>query len=308
MPTEHEFDGLVRSWLQAGDPDPMPRSAASIVDDVVALLDGIPQRRAVRTGRPRSRDRSAVLAVAAAAVMVLVVAVGSLVPSVEGPGATGPGATVSPSPSRSPRFTPRSTVVLDGLDDLDGLGPGTRPMSVDGIRFSFDLPAGWETFGDGEAIDYISKSDRGSQGAEAQMVFAAFPSRGDHHWECHYLETYRDRTSIDPSLAELADVVASVPGTDLISGPTQVTVGGLEALEVVFTVRDDVGCDPGFFYVYQSVMGGALWPETEPGDTVRVWIVATPERFLFIEAKTKPDAGDRLEAQIQAIVDAIIFE
>lgn len=302
MSTEHDFDGLVRSWLRADDPGSMQRSAAAIADDVVALTGGLPQRRAVRSGGLRSRGRSARLAVAAAAVVVIVVAVGSLTPSGEGPGASGTGATTLPSPSRSPRFTPRATV------DPQVVTPRTRPTSVDGIRFSFD-PAGWEISGDGGGIDYISKSDRGPQGAEAQIVFTAFPSLGVRHWECHYLSAYLASPEADLALGPVAELVASVPGTELVAGPTSVTVGGIDSSYVEFRVRDDVGCDPGFFFLYPSSMGGALWPETAPGDTVRVWIVDVPgASHLFVEAKTKPGAGSGLLADIATIVDSIEFE
>jgi hypothetical protein len=80
---------------------------------------------------------------------------------------------------------------------------------------------------------------------------------------------------------------------------------------VRFVVEKDVGCDPGFFFSYPNLTGGALWPETRPGDTVRVWIADTPGQLLFVEGKTHPtneQADIELEADILAIVESIRLE
>jgi hypothetical protein len=295
MDSDLEFGLTVRAWLHSEPADPAER----VVDDVVALLDGHPQRRAIsrRTFRPRGRLTMAGIAIAAVFVVVAVAV--ELIPESGRLGAVG-----SPSTSPGPRTTPPLSSA--GTDD-GTLLRGSTALGEAGIRFSFKVPPGWEGFGP-ENPDYISKSVRGPQGAEGQIVWAAFPTFRDSPGECAYLRAYERSDGFDPSVAGLANAAASVPGTDLLSGPTATTVGGLAALHVVLQVRDDVGCDPGFFFVYPNIHGGALWPETEPGDTVRVWIVDTPERLLFIEAKTKPDAGPRLESEIQAIIDSVAFE
>ena len=48
---------------------------------------------------------------------------------------------------------------------------------------------------------------------------------------------------IGQSTADLAAAVAALPGTDLVSGPSDVTVGGHPAKHVVITFRDDVDCN-----------------------------------------------------------------
>ena len=83
---------------------------------------------------------------------------------------------------------------------------------------------------------------------------------------------------------------------------------GRPAKHVVLTVREDLGCDPGFFYTYDAVMGGALWTDTQPGDTVMVWIVEVDGTLLFVEGETKPDAGTMMEQEIQQIVGSMRFE
>ena len=121
---------------------------------------------------------------------------------------------------------------------------------------------------------------------------------------CHYFRNQRT----GPSSADVAAVVAAAPGTDLISAPSEVTVGGYPTQHVALAVREDVGCDPGFFFTYPNVYGGALWPETVPGDTIRVWIVEVASDLLFIVSGTKPDAGAALEQDVDDIVQSIVFE
>ncbi len=76
---------------------------------------------------------------------------------------------------------------------------------------------------------------------------------------------------------------------------------------MVLTVRQRVGCDPGFFYTWKDVFGGALWPKTGLGATIRVWIVDVRGTRLFIEAETSPASRD-LEQEVQQIVESIRFE
>ena len=77
---------------------------------------------------------------------------------------------------------------------------------------------------------------------------------------------------------------------------------------MVLTVRENVGCDPGFFDTWRDVFGGALWPTTGVGDTIRVWIVDVEGTRLFIEAETTEQPTSGLEQEIQQIVESIRFD
>ena len=93
-----------------------------------------------------------------------------------------------------------------------------------------------------------------------------------------------------------------------MTGPSDVTIGGRAAKHVVLAVRENVGCDPGFFYTWQDVEEGALWPMTSVGDTIRVWIVDMDGTRLFIEAETTQQAVGGLAEEVQQIVESIRFE
>jgi len=55
-------------------------------------------------------------------------------------------------------------------------------------------------------------------------------------------------------------------------------------------------------------MGGALFPSTTVGDTIRVWIVHVDGTRLFLEAVTTEQADFALEQEIEQIVESIRFE
>ena len=79
-------------------------------------------------------------------------------------------------------------------------------------------------------------------------------------------------------------------------------------LPFVFTVGDDHGCQQAFFYNWPAIYGGPLWGETEPGDTIRVWIVDVDGVLLFIEGTTTTEASPALEEELQMFIDSIRFE
>jgi len=162
---------------------------------------------------------------------------------------------------------------------------------------------------------YISRDTYGSQAAEAMILWTTFPGSG-HARPC-LLDP-----SAGPSLADLADEVATAPGTKFVSGPADVTVGGRAAKHVVVTVALDaflaevsggartrtLGCDPGYFFGWEADDAGAFWQETLPGDSIGVWIVDVDGMLLFIEAITHTEAGPAVEQEIEDIIDSIRFE
>jgi hypothetical protein len=76
----------------------------------------------------------------------------------------------------------------------------------------------------------------------------------------------------------------------------------------LLTVREDAGCDPGFFYIWRDERWGPFWAYSSVGDTIRVWIVDVGGTLLFIEAETTKQAGSDLDREIQQIVESIRFD
>jgi hypothetical protein len=203
---------------------------------------------------------------------------------------------------------------------------GKVSRTVEGVRFSFVVPrTGWEN-GPHERVGrtksrplfrthslLISKSMVGGQAAEAVIFWTGFRDRT----EAAPCETLLG-SAIDQSRAAIAAAVARAPGTKLVTGPTRVTVGGRPAQHVVLKVRRDRGCDPGYFFTWQTQCWGACWIRTDARDTIRVWILIVGGTRLFIEAATKerhaitkePVASAELkkvEQEITKIVGSIRF-
>jgi hypothetical protein len=133
-----------------------------------------------------------------------------------------PASDGSPSPSRTPA----------GVGPVESALIGKHALTVGGVPFSFRVSlAGWERFG---SIS-INKSTVGPQGAEAIIFWTSFPD-GEYADPCADLIS----PPVDPSAVDLAVAVSTAPGTELITGPSDVTVGGRAAKHVVLTVRENV--------------------------------------------------------------------
>jgi hypothetical protein len=179
--------------------------------------------------------------------------------------------------------------------------------TADGPTFSFSLPTyGWEQFG---SIS-INKSETGPQGAEAIIYWSSFPDGNYADPYGHYADpcAHLLRPPVGPSAADLAAAVSTAPGTELLTGPSHVTLGGYPARHVVLAVRNNVGCDPGFFFSWRDRRIGALWTTTGVGATIRVWIVDVDGTRLFIQAATTKQASSGLVKEVQQIVKSIRFD
>ena len=323
MTTEQDLERTLSSWLQDVPPhsDRARRAVLSQIGMTHQRSRSGGLRRSVRSGHLSSdaRRQGSTLAqrplLPATALgglaMVAFLVAGSLLgsagrsPSLGGVGGA-PATTVA-----QPTATPEPSVPMPSAGDIDPAAL-THVVTVDGFSFSFRVPAprltiGWDTFGD----LLVSKSIAGPQGAEAIVFWAGFPDGAD-------ADPCINAPIEQWTAADVAVGIATAPGIEVVSGPTDVTVGGYPAKHVVVVVREDEGCDPGFFYNWKAQTGGTLWVTTELGDTIRVWIVDVGGRLLFIAGETHRDLTPgvaltdvqqaQLEQEIQQIVDSIRFD
>ena len=175
-------------------------------------------------------------------------------------------------------------------------------FTENGVRFSFNVaprPPGAFAPVKSIATDKLpagpislNKDVAGAQSAEGIIYWTSFPD-GDY---------------ADPCARLLPPSTGASPGTKLVKGPSDVTLGGLPAKHVVLTVRKNVGCDPGFFFTWRAVDGGTLWTRTGVGATIRVWIVAVNGMRLFLAAATNKHATPDLKKEIQQVVESIRFD
>ncbi len=192
------------------------------------------------------------------------------------------------------------------------LAVGRHSVRVDGVRFSFDMPlhdpdSGWAQFGNIS----ISRSIIGPQDAEGIVYWTSVSERGLADPCADVLNL-----PVSATAADLAAAVAVAPGTELVSGPADVILGGRPAKHVVVTVSQDLGCDPGYFYSWHEAGGGPFWDGTTAGDTISVWIADVDGKRLFIAAATHVDSGvpshalvgPKFKQEVEDIVDSIQFE
>ncbi len=191
--------------------------------------------------------------------------------------------------------------------------PGPRYELIEnGVRFSFAVSAmgGWERFTVASGKKprgriSLNRSIEGPQGAEGIIYWSSFP-HGDHADPCARVLA----PSTGRSAAALAAAVATAPGTRLVEGPSNVTLGGRPAKHVVLTVRTNrkkVGCDPGFFYRWANHrLGGAFW-HVHAGDTMQAWVATVNGTRLFLAAATSVHSG-QLDQEIRTIVGSVRFD
>ena len=185
-------------------------------------------------------------------------------------------------------------------------------FTENGVRFSFNVaprPPGAFAPVKSIATDKLpagpislNKDVAGAQSAEGIIYWTSFPD-GDYADPCVRLLG----RSVGRSAAALATAVATAPGTKLVMGPSDVTLGGHPAKFVWLKVRKQIGCEPGFFYKWEDEQGGELWPWTPAGSTIRVWILDVDGTRLFIAAMTSKQATLRLKNAIYWIVQSIRF-
>ena len=266
-------------------------------------FDPPPTRRTEASSRRATRSAGAFVVAA----LVLIMAVDAWLTSDEG----APPTAQSPDTNLDDVFAAPISQ-LDLLAPPAGVGPvvnlpgGTTcsprcryELTVGRVPFSIRVPArGWEAFGDIS----INKSIVGPQGAEAIIYWTTIP--GDYANPCvDVLGMPVPRT-----VGELAAEVAEAPGTEVLAGPWNVRVGGHSGKHVALIVREDLGCDPGYFFIWHDMEAGALWPATEVGHTISVWLIDVGKTPIFIAAVTSEQATEQLHQEIGMIIRSIRFK
>ena len=180
-----------------------------------------------------------------------------------------------------------ASIEIEPLPTIVPLSIGRHSLTVDGVSFSFGVPAtmadGWAIFGNVS----INKSVHGPQGAEGIIYWTRFPD-GARADPCPNLLN----PSVGPSAADLAAIVATAPGTAPCHGARGCR-RGRAAREVRHRhcsrrpwVRSGL-----LLHLAGREPRGPLWMTTDVGDTISVWIVEVRGTRLFIAGETHEDAG-----------------
>jgi hypothetical protein len=294
MRTEPETTRIVRSWLEEG------RTALPdhILDAVLAELPATHQRRPLWPAR-RIDDMHvfAKFAMAAAAVVVVAVVGINLLPSTGGVGggpATSP--TRAPSASLSPTAAP-SPSPSDYLFFPDGsVEAGRHSLILSGKSLSVDMPSGWTSHLGFRIV---------TQSGQAAFIFWTPPPTNVYADPCA-------KEPLDPpvgdTLVEIATAISSIPGTDLVGGPSDLTIDGHPAKLVSIRVRDDIECEAREFALwYSQDPAESRWPDAL-GDTVNVWIIDVDGTLVWIDGSWSVNTTPVLHGEMRQIIDSIQFE
>jgi hypothetical protein len=302
MSATKDFTRVVRSWIREEEHD----SADHILQVVLSRLDSTPQRRSWWPAwRAYEMSNAMRIAVAAAAVVVVAIVGYQFLPRVGG----GPGGVPSPTPLPTPtseltaRPAPSPTQLA--FPPEGPLAIGTYSAIVEDIPLSFTVSSGGWRAGDGTWL---------FKGTIEQPDWAAVS-----FWPGSFTNIYADPCAHTPrspvpgtTPAELAAVVATIPGADLVEGPTSITVGGRPAQYVVLTIPDDIPCEPHQFYLYYNEntggpRGGYRYADNA-GETLQVWIIDLGETLMWIDGQSADGIGPEGVADVSQIIDSIEFE
>jgi len=308
MTTPRDPDRLIRAFLAEGQTDLADRT----YDAVRADIDRTRQRVVIGPWREPRMNNFGKFAIAAAAVVVVAVVGFNLLPASDGVGGSGPVVSPSPSPSPTPSPTPQPslspTAAAAVFPPAGELAVGTRHrLTGGGVPYSISVPtSGWISNGEwGIAKGGGVRPDGGG--------FILWPDGAP-------IGVYADPCArvpsppIGASASKLADAVAALPRTDLVSGPSDVTVGGYPAKLVVLSFGEQADCNADGqlsedeFYLWYAATAGNARYASELGSTMRVWIIDVNGAIVWIDGETFKGAGPEPGQEIQQIVDSIQFE
>jgi hypothetical protein len=304
MSADRDVTRIVRSWLHEDAYEDADRILNLVLDEI----DTTPQRRAGWLAR-RSPLMNNALRIAAAAAVVLVVAlIGIQLFGGGNVGGPGPSPSQSESPTLAPTPSPSATPAA-AFPPAGAMEVGRHSMTLAGVPLSIELTTtGWRSSG-----DFGIEKGNFEAGAPDSASLLFWPvSAPDNVYADPCAHTPLDPPA-GPSAAELAAAVSTVPGTELVSGPTAVTVGGYAAQHVVITIPDTIGCAADQFYLwydsdYPGAPSGRLYRFAEALSTVYTWIIDVDGTIVWIEGESYATSGPEAAQEIQQIVDSIQFE
>jgi hypothetical protein len=305
MTASRDPDRLIRAFLDEGLIDLPDRT----YDAVRSEIDRTRQRVVIGPWRSPDMNNIAKFAVAAAVVVAVAVAGYNLLPASSGVGG-GPAASPSPSPTASPTLepSPSPTPVAAVFPPQGELAVGVRhALTGGGVPYTISVPtSGWVSNG---AWGIDKAAGVGPDGAGFILWPDGAPI-GVYADPCTHVQA----PPIGASAANLAAAVAALPGTDLVSGPTDVTVGGYPAKLVVLTFGERADCNADGklgadeFYLWYAAGADNARYASELGSTIRVWIIDVDGAIVWIDGETYKGAGPEPAQQIQQIIDSIRFE
>jgi hypothetical protein len=262
---------------------------------------------------------------ALAAIAIVVAVLGFiLIPKPAGVGGPVPTATPTVVPSPSPSSTPSSSPavispgqICSATSCLTGtleagtysFAGGSLPGPVTPANLTFIVPAGWTT-----DSGYVSKNgttlgtDLAHLGTH-EVFFATFPITNVFSDACHWQTTM---VSAGTTAAQLTSQLVAQKGGRVASAPTNLTLGGLPAKRIQFTVPASLStetCDSGVGLLH-------FWPDPDGtsgggiccspvGSTDVVYVLHVAGQQLIVMTRQAAGASAADLAELNAIVASV---
>lgn len=294
MTASRDVDRRLRAYLEDG---PIALSDRTY-DAVRARIDASRQRVVIGPWSEPRMSNLVRLAIVAAAVVVVAIIGLNLLPGRNGVGGPVATPTAVPTPAPTPTASPPPTPPAFAFPEAGALAVGRHDMTLQGLPFSFEVPAaGWISNGQ-FAVD--KGTVRTSW--EGGFIFWADAADGIFTDPC----TQREGPAVGPGAAAIAEAIANVPGTTA-TGPTDVTVGGYPAKRIVVKIPDAADCVAESFYLWWDEQLSGRYA-TVLGSTIRVWIIDVDGTLIQIDAETPPGAAPGVGQALEGIVASIQFE
>ena len=279
---------IVRSWLSEDEHE----SADRVLDAVLDRLDTTPQRRATRwpVRRFSTMNQSMRIALASAAVVAVALLAFGIYRG-QNVGAPGLG-------DATPIPTPEPVILTDGP-----LAPGTyvtnpyRPPN-DSIRFTLDVPDGWEGAG-GDL--FLATGTEGPGGAA--ILFSSVTGLFSDPCNADYGGAGPDVT-VGPSVDDLANAFVEQAAYETTT-PTDVTLDGYSGKRIDLQLPSDIEyADPSCAFGGYFIWDGSIFAQG-PDNRWHLWILDVDGTRVVILAQDFPTTAADDQAELIAIVESI---
>ena len=235
---------------------------------------------------------------AIAAAAVILVAVGALA-FLQRP--SGPGATLTPSPTTvpTPTLTPEPSQAVTQLPISGPISAGTYRMGGD-PSIVLEIPSGWDAAFDGFDI----RKHRDQDGELGLSIDTS-----------HDISVYADAcvtAQEDPPVGPTADDLLAAlraQANTVVAEPVNVTLGGRDVMRVDVTTAeglDRATCTDGIVKLRRS--GPSRWMTFSPAGPVTFYLVQTPAGRLVFDYDHQDDASAADVAELDAMVGSMTIE
>lgn len=297
MTHDRDIERLLDAWFSDGPTQTPDR----VIDAVADRIDRQRQRPAWRLHPWRDIHMNGNLRVGtAAAAVILVAVVGFTVMRPSSPGVGGgpsPTASPSPSPTASSTSSSASPPAYMWPTTLSA-GTYTTPFIWDvPFAVTFTVPDGWQS----RDVEVF----RGPIAVSFDVVDNVYAD------PCaRMLQNPPVGTSVDA----LAESLSTLPGLEA-TAPTAVTIAGRTGKYLEYTVRPDISCAPGEFYIYhldeslvrrdRGPWGGPDLAAQDGRVLARVWILDLDGTRYVMMATSSAEASPADLSELQGVIDSI---